>query len=130
MSKKIILDSLEIYSILDNYQFVQTQHIYFCKTPLLIDITSFQRIKLQELLVVVYHDEKTAELCHFAQKYLNEKKPSLFAKITKISNRKEKHEVICNNGRLFIDNSEYIFNKCFLRAELEKIVPERLVINY
>ena len=128
--KTVVLDRLEVYSKLKHFQFVETQRLYFCKDLTLIDITSFHRINIPELLVCVYDDKAKAELFSYAQEYLSAGKPVLFGRIVKISNKREKHEVQCENCLLKIDDIFYNIQKTFIRAELEKQVLERVVLNY
>ena len=129
-SKSILLDKFEIYATLNKFQFVETQRHYFCSDARLIDITTFQQKILKELLIIIYDDVTCAELCKEAQKHLESKKPILFARIEKVSNKRERHEITCNEGRLFLEKRQFIFNKLFARAELKKFVPERLIIEY
>jgi len=96
----------------------------------MIDITTFNRIEIPEILMVVYTDHSVAKLCHFAQDYIDAKKPVLFGKIEKVNNKRERHEITCSDGLFLMDGDQYNFNKVFARAELEKTVPERLIIEY
>ena len=130
MSKKIITDKIEIYSTLVSFQFVESQRLYFCKDVIMIDITTFNRIELEDLLMVVYTDHNVAILSHFAQDYISQHKPVLFSRIEKVSNKRERHEICGSNAWLLLDGDEYKINKIFARAQLNKIVPERIIIDY
>jgi hypothetical protein len=96
----------------------------------MIDITSFEQRTIPELLIIVYNNKSRAELFSSAKDYLNAGKPALFAKIEKVSNKREKHEICCTEGVMFVGEEKYTFNKGFIRAELLKIVPKRLIIEY
>ena len=96
----------------------------------MIDITSFEQRTIPELLICVFDDKCKAEIFSAANTHLHEGKPVLFAKIEKTSNKREKHEITCVNGEMYIGDENYRFNKGFIRAELRKIVPDRLIINY
>jgi len=126
----IISDKLEIYSTLLQFQFTESQRLYFCQSVILVDITSFFRKKIEKLLIVAYEDETKAQLGHVVQQYLNGGNPVLFCKIKKVSNKRERHEVTATDGLLILADAQYKINKVFARAELEKIVPTRLIIDY
>ena len=128
--RSIVTDKLEIYSKLVSFQFVGTQRLYFCKDVTVIDITTFFRVVIPELLMVVYTDLSVAKLCQYAQEHIDAKKPVLFGKIEKVNNKRERHEITCSDGLFLMDGDQYNFNKVFARAELEKTVPERLIIEY
>lgn len=127
---EIILDKIELYGTLDVFQFVESQRLYFCKDVKIIDITSFQERLLNDILICVYDDQNKAELFIAAQEYLNDKKTVLFGKIEKVSNKREKHETCCTEGIIFIDSIKYVFQKAFIRVQLTKIGPPRLIIEY
>ena len=125
-----MLDRFEVYTKLKRFQFVETQRTYVCEEARLIDITTFQQITVPELLMVMFDNIQSAELCSETQDYIREGKPILFARIEKVSNKRERHEINCNDGVLYCEGREYKFNKAFARAELEKSGPERLIIEY
>ena len=130
MSKTILLDKFEVYTTLEMFQFVSTQRTYRCKDARLIDITSFDQRMIPELLLIVYPDCSSAEICPQVQEYIDSGRPTIFAQIEKVSNKREKHEICCINGTFFLDGRRFFFNKGFIRAELDKYVPERLTVDY
>ena len=124
----IILDKLDIYGRLDFFQFVKTQRIYIIRSVKLIDIITFREKTIDELLICVYDDESVAEICSAATQVMTG--PMLFAKTEKATNKREKHEVTACDRHLFLQGEYFTINKIFIRAELEKKSPERLVIDY
>lgn len=129
-NQSIVLDRFEVYAKLIKFQFVDTQRVYVCTDARLIDITTFNQKTIPDLVMIMYNNIQDAKLCDFVQKYTQEDKPILFAKIEKVSNKRERHEITCHEGILYMNGERYSFNKAFARAELEKYVPERLIIEY
>ena len=128
--KTIRLDKLEIYGSLEKFQFITTQRTYMCNDVRLIDITSFQQQNIDSLLIVAYDAVEDAEICTQLKDYVDQNQPILFTHIAKVSNKREKHEIMGINGSLFMDGDRYDFNKVFVRVELKKNVPDRLIIDY
>jgi len=128
--KTICMDRIEVYATLANFQFIETQRFYMCTDVRLINITNFFQKKIEELAIIVYENVDLAILCELAQKYIADKKPILFATIEKVSNKKEKHEIVCCSVILYMEGNRYTSNKGFIRAELDKSVPTRLQIDY
>ena len=128
--KTIKVDTLEIYATLDWFQFVSSQRIYFCKNATIIDLTTFKKKQTDELLVCVFDDASVANITCNGVEHVKQEKPCVFAQVVKSCNRREKHEVTTGVGNLTIGGSVFEFKKLFIRAELEKTIPERVFFDY
>ena len=111
----IVIGQLEIYSVLEAYQFLPRGRLYKTSGVTLIDVLSGRELKVEALKVTA----ASVNPPNLEEGHLD------VSVARKCTNRKEVHELQGRSGRLRLGGRDYEIESIYMRSTLGKKVPER-----
>ena len=115
----IRMQGVELYAQLKSYRFIPEKRIYNCEAVTLVDTLTGKSTNVSVLPVSVEVDGFDSDSVRDGNWLAITTLPA------KITNKKERHEIIGGRAIMSLEGRRYHIDDFFMRAELQKRVPER-----